>query len=364
MELRWWAVFILGAVALAAVIVAALLAPMAKITKVLRPLAHVDRLTGMPEYARVARIQFWSMLTALVLLLALFATALLTTSRPVGFSSASRNFEAVHPEDIMVCVGEPVTDPTTAGLLTYFARQIKTYDTQRIGMTSTTLRVVPLTRDYDYAGTRFSHYAEMAALQHQLETTKELPGPEAEELRAGINGFSRRLSYDDYARSVQDALALCITGFPSFEDKSTRRRSLIYLGYSSFRAPEESRPALFTDQQVKDLATGAGVQINVIARADVVKSPEQSNQALAAIANATGGRYSVYNPAGTAGDTSAGTDPTLSALLDKIRASPPNVVLPSGTIVTSRSWDYPNVPLLCSLAVAGLLFVSLAVLRR
>lgn len=364
MELRWWVVFVVGACTLAAVVVAALLAPMAKLTKVLRPLAHVDRLTGMPEYARVARIQFWSMLITLVLLLAVFATALVTTSRPVGFSSASRNFESVHPEDIMVCVGEPVTDPTTAGLLAYFARQVKTYDTQRIGMTSPTLRVVPLTRDYDYARAQFSRYAGMAGLQHQLETTKELPGPQAEELRAGINGFSREVSYADYARSVQDVLALCMTGFPSFEDKSTRRRSLIYLGYSSFRAAAETRPALFSDQQVKDMATAAGVQINVIARADVVKSPEQSNQALAAIANATGGRYSVYNPAGTAGANPAGTDLTLAALLDKIRANPPNVVLPSGTIITNRSWDYPNVPLLCSLAVAGLLFISLAVLRR
>jgi hypothetical protein len=40
------------------------------------------------------------------------------------------------------------------------------------------------------------------------------------------------------------------------------------------------------------------------------------------------------------------------------------VVLPSGTIVTRRSWDYPNVPLLCSLIVASGLFISLAVLRR
>lgn len=364
MDLRWAPVFIVGIIALVAVLAAALLAPMPKITKVLRPLAHVERLTGMPEYVRVARTQYWSMLITLMLLVIMFAAALLTTSRPAGFSAASRNFEAKHPEDIMVCVGQPVTDPTTAGYLNYFDQQIKTFDTQRIGLTSPTLRAVPLTHDYDYASSQFSRYADMATLQHQLDTAKELPGPQAQALRAGINDFSREVSYVDYTRSVQDILALCMTGFPSFEDKSTRRRSLIYLGYSNFRDSDDARRSLFSDQQIKDMATQAGIQINVINRADVVKSPEQANQALAAIANTTGGRYSVYNPAGTAGADPSGTDATLAALLDKIRANPPDVVLPGGTVVTRRSWDYPNVPLLCSLMAAGLLFVSLAVLRR
>jgi hypothetical protein len=364
MDLRWWPIFVIGLIALIVVVGVALLAPMTRITKVLRPLAHVDRLTAIPEYMRIARLQFWAMLATLVLLVIMFGAALVTSSRPVGFSSASRNFEAVHPEDIMVCVGQPVTDPTTAGFLNYFSQQVKTFDTQRIGLTSPTLRVVPLTRDYEYAGTQFNRYADMASLQHQLDTTKSLPGPQANQLRAGINDFSRDVDYVDYARSVQDVLALCMTGFPSFEDKSTRRRSLIYLGYTNFRSSDESRPELFSDQQIKNMATQAGIQINVVARADIVKSPEQSNQALAQIASATGGRYSVYNPAGTAGDNPTGTDSTLAGLLDKIRDNPPNVVLPSGTIITRRSWDYPNVPILCSLMAASLLFVSLAVLRR
>lgn len=364
MELRWWAVFVVGIFNLAAIIAFATLTPMAKMTRVLRPLAHVDRLTSMLEYIRIARIQFWSMLVTLVLLFAVFAAALLTTSRPVGLSSASRNFEALHPEDIMLCVGQPVTDPTTAGYLNYFAQQTRSFSSERIGLTSPSLRVVPLTHDYDYAATQFSRYAALTNLQHDLDTTNSLPGPQAYELRSGINDFSRSITYTDYVRSAQDILALCLTGFPSFEDKSTRRRSLIYLGYSSFQGPHESRRSLFSDQQVKDMATAAGVQINVINRADVVKSPVQANEALNAIAAATGGRYTVYNPAGTAADIPSGTDPNLAALLDKIRDSPPDVVLPSGTIITPRSWDYPNVPLLSALMVAGLLFISLAVLRR
>lgn len=364
MELRWWAVVAVGAVVAVAVAGWVLWAPMPRIAKSMRPLAHVDRLTAMPEYARLARIQFWSTIAAVVLMAVMFAAALVTTARPTGFSSATKNFEALHPEDVMVCVGQPVTEPSTAGYLNYFAQQARTMDNQRIGLTSPSLRVLPLTRDHDYAGTQFSRYAALAGLQHQLDTTRELPGPQAAELRAGINGFSRLVDYSNYTRSVADTLALCMTGFPSFEDKSTRRRSLIYLGYSTFHDPADTRPSLFSDQQIKDMAGAAGIQINVIARADLVKSPQQANEALAAIAATTGGRYSVYNPAGTAGDTLSGTEATLSTLLDSVRANPPDVVLPSGTVITRRSWDYPNLPLICSLMAAGLLFASLAVLRR
>lgn len=364
MDVRWQPVLIGGAAVLAAVIGWALVVPLAKTRQLLRPLAHVDRLTSMPEYARLARLRFWAMLVGLLLLLTMFTTALLATARPVGFAAATRNFEAAHPQDIMVCVGQPVTDPTTAGYLNYYAQRVRTFRTQRIGLTSPTLRVMPLTRDYDHAATQFARYAALGGLQHQLDTTKELPGPQAEELRSGINDFSRQVTYVDYTRSVHDILALCMTGFPSFEDKSTRRRSLIYLGYSDFRGPTETRPSLFSDQQIKDMATTAGVQINIVNRADVVKSPQESNDALAAIAAVTGGRYSVYNPAGSATANPSGTDATLAELLDKIADNPPDVVLPSGTVITRRSWEYPNVALICSLLVTAVLFACVGVLRR
>lgn len=364
MDVRWGAVLIVGAAALAAVTAWALLAARRTTTGVRRPLAHVQRLTGMPEYARLAALRFWGMLAALVALMVFFGTALLITARPVGFSAATKNFEAAHPEDIMVCLGQPVTDPTSAGYLNYFAQQVRTFSTQRIGLTSPTLRVMPLTGDYDYAGAQFERFAALAGLQHQLETTKELPGPQAEQLRAGIEDFSREVSYVDYTRSVQDILALCMTGFPSFEDKSSRRRSLIYLGYSDFRGSTDTRPSLFSDQQVKDMAAAGGIQINIISRADVLKSPQPSTEALPGIAAVTAGRYSLYNPAGSAGASVATTDANLAALLNKVRDNPPEVVLPSGTSITRRSWDYPNPVLIAALAVTAVLFSALAVLRR
>jgi hypothetical protein len=299
-----------------------------------------------------------------VLLGLLFTCAAVTAARPVGFASATRNFESLHPEDIMVCVGEPVTDAATAGLLDYFVQRMKKYDTQRIGLTSPTLRVVPLTRDYAYAAQQFTDYAALSSLQHSADGGKKLGDKEAAQLRDGIDRFSRTVDYSDYAPSVEDILALCMTGFPSFEDKSTHRRALIYAGYSNIRSTDEHRRSLFSTQDIKNLAAKAGIQINAIARTDVVSAAYQNSESLSSIVSTTGGRFSVYNPAGTGVDLNGGTDATQAKLLDRIADNPPSVVLSNGMMITRRTWDYPNLPLSISLVVAILLCSSLAVLRR
>jgi len=361
-DLRWWPIGLAGMLVLIVVIGAALLIPLPPADRKLRALANVRRLTELPSYRRVAKLRFWSMIATAVLLITLFCAALVTSARPAGFASATRNFDSLHPEDIMVCVGQPVTDAATAGLLDYYARQIKGFTSQRIGLTSPTLRVVPLTRDYVYAADAFGDYAKLAQTQRDLDAKRQVAPADVSALNDGIESFSRSVAYTDYAPSTEDILALCMAGFPRFEDKSTRRRALIYLGYTNLRSDGENRPSLFSTQQVKDLATKAGIQINGIARTDVAGADPHVNDSLSSIAAATGGQFSVYNPAGTS--TATGTDPTLATLLDKVAANPPNVVLPNGTMLTQRTWDYPNVPLTVSLVVAAILCVSLAVLRR
>ncbi len=363
MDLKWWPITAGGVVALVVVVLVAMVIPLPTVTRVLRPLAHVNRLTELPEYARVARARFLALIITAALLLILFVAAIITAGRPVGFSSATRNFEALHPEDIMICVGEPVTDAATAGLLNYFTQQMKSFQTQRIGLTSPTLRIVPMTRNYDWAGQQFSDYANLSALQRDIDAGKKLGAGEVAQLSNGITSFSRFINYTDYVRSVEDILALCMTGFPGFEDKSGHRRSLIYMGYSNIRSDTDRRRSLYSTQTVKDMAAHAGIQINAIARSDVLSGPTQSSGSLSSIVESTGGRFSLYNPAGTGADP-GNTDATLTNLLDRIRDTPPNVVLPNGTMITRRSWDYPTLPISISLAAAILLCVSLAVLRR
>jgi hypothetical protein len=71
-------------------------------------------------------------------------------------------------------------------------------------------------------------------------------------------------SYEDYAESVEDLLALCVTGFPDFNQKAMQRRSLIFIGPGQLRTAGDPRPALFTTDHVRDLALAAGVQVNIL----------------------------------------------------------------------------------------------------
>jgi hypothetical protein len=332
-ELSWWPVAIAGLACLAIAIALAMVAPNETVRRQLRPLANTSRLTRLPEYARLARTRLLAMIVTLVLLLVVFGSAVLASARPTGWAwSAGSDV----PQDIMLCVGEPVTAKPTAEFLTYFAKQAKTYGTQRIGLTSSTRRVVPMTRDYQYAAGRFGDFAR---LTQQPDVS----------MKAKAAEFAPAVSYVDYASSVDDVLALCMTGFPSFGQKSTHRRSLIYLGPSSIRAPDEARPALFVDQRVVDMANEAGIQINAI-----TTSPRGREATLRSITESTGGKFFYY----TAGSSALSTD------LDAIGDNPPPAALPGGAGVIGWLSDAPAVPLIVTVMAAALLCVSLAVLRR
>lgn len=333
MELSWWPVAIAGLLCLAVAVALAVFSPMEQVRRWLRPLAHTSRLTRLPEYARLARMRSLAMVITLVLLVVMFCAAVLASARPTGWSWSA---DSDVPQDIMLCVGEPVAEPSTGQFLKYFAGQATTYGSQRIGLTSPTRRVVPMTRDYQYAAWRFGQYASVA---QQPDATGQAKAAE----------FAPAVSYIDYAPSVDDVLALCMTGFPSFRDKSTHRRSLIYFGPSSIRAPDETRPALFVDQRVTDMANQGGIQINTI-----TTSPRGRGATLRSITESTGGKFFYYNA----------DDPTLSADLGAIGDDPPPAALPGGAALTGWSSDSPAVPLIVAVVASALLCVSLAVLRR
>jgi hypothetical protein len=332
MDLRWWPVAVAGLVCLAVAFALAAL-PMEQARRQLRPLANTARLTRLPEYARLARARSLSMIVTIALLVLLFGAAVLATARPTGWWSELGASEA--PEDIMLCVGEPVTEQATGEFLGYFARQATTYGTQRIGLTSPNRRVVPLTRDYQYAAGRFSDFAEVAKMPAGTAVDK-------------VESFSPPVSYVDYAPSVEDILALCMTGFPSFQEKSTHRRSLIYLGPSTIRSRDDTRPSLFTDQRAIDMATTAGIRINV------VTPSAQETEALRSITESTKGQYFRIDPSGA----------DLAARLDSIRSDVPDSGLPSGATLSGWFGDSPTIPLAVAVLTSALLCLSLMVLRR
>lgn len=327
MALTWWPVALVGLLCLAGAFALALLVPMEQVRRQLRPLANTSRLTRLPEYARLARARTLSTIVVIVLLVVLLGAAIVASARPTGWLWSSADNDV--PEDVMLCVAEPVTSEATGEFLSYFAHQARRYGTERIGLTSANRRVLPLTRDHQFAVATFGDLAELSD-----------PGA-ADTMRDRVAAFAPPVRYLDYAPSVADILALCLTGFPSFETPGEHRRSLIYLGPGQIRRPDETRPSLFTEQQVTDLAREAGVQVNALA---------SSAGTVREIVNSTGGRYIAVDPARMASD------------LDSVRAHAPSQ---SGdTTVTGWRGDAPTVPLAVAVVAAMLLGLSLVVLRR
>ncbi|QZY46992.1 hypothetical protein [Mycolicibacterium austroafricanum] len=314
MELTWWPVAAVGVGALVLAVAVALLLPARGDSGL--PLANTARLTALPEYRAVVRRRTRAAVVALTLLILLFATSVLATARPGGtFWDA----DASEPrDDLMLCVGAPADDGATGRFLGYFARQATTYGSERIGLTSANRRLVPLTRDYQFAAGRLAEFSR--------------GGP-------AVPQFTVPVEYDDYAPTVADILALCLTGFPGPGDT---RRSLIYLGPGTLRAPGDDRPSLFTDAQVTEMARHAGVQINAVATAG------RDTGALSAATEATGGQFFRFDAAEVDGQ------------LDAVRAEAPPA--PSQGLDTRE--DSPAAVLVAALALAALLGVALPAVRR
>ncbi|MBJ7463374.1 MAG: hypothetical protein JHD38_07055 [Mycolicibacterium sp.] len=254
MDVIYWGVAIVGCVALAACIAAALLPPRRDQPERLRALANTSRLTGLPEYARAVRRHTVIATAAVAVLVLSFVAAAFAAARPTGLPALNQTAGTEQPEDIMVCVGAPAEDPAVNGTLRYFAEAVRGFGTERIGLTSPDRRLIPLTRDYQYAAGRFAGYAQ--------------PQP-----------LASSVSYADYTATIEDVLAMCLTGFPEFDTAAPVRRSLIYVGPGALGG--DGGPSLFTAQQVRDMAATAGVQVNAVTDDDGLP---------AELARQTGGR--------------------------------------------------------------------------
>lgn len=319
MALMWWPVAILGALCLLGTVALAVLIPTRRSPGDGLALANTYRLSRLPEYRAVLAARTRSTAMVLAVLLALFGATVVASARP------STNQDTDSREDIMLCVAEPATSEATGRFLSYFARQAGSYSVTRIGLTSPNRRVVPLTRDYQFAAERFGDYA-------QISQNPSAPPP-AQPLTAPVE-------YTDYAPTVADVLALCLNGFPGFPAASETDRSVLYLGPGELRAPGDDRPSLFTDVQVADMARDAGVRIDALATAG------RPTNALAAAAERTGGLFLRYDPAAATGQ------------LDQIRAAQ------QARGADEQRIDAPVVVLIAALMLTALLGISLLAVRR
>ncbi|MGA5534524.1 hypothetical protein [Mycolicibacterium nivoides] len=320
MDLIWWAVAIAGCLALAGCVASALLLKPSAAPDEFTPLANTGRLTRLPEYARAARRRTMAAVVAMVTLTVAFVASALVAARPTGLPSWNRATHVATPEDIMVCVGGPLTDPAVSATLQYFADRVGSFGTERVGLTSANRRVIPLTRDYQYTAAQFAAFGR----------------------QEGARPFVAPVSYVDYAASVEDVLAMCLTGFPSFSERSAQRRSVIYVGPESLPRPGEVTP-LFGPDRLRDLAMTAGVQVNAI-------TPGPGDGIAADLTRSTGGRWFPDSA-------------DVAAHLAEIRDNPPQAGS-TGETADVRSAEAPGVPVLLALLAVAVLWWWPVVMRR
>lgn len=310
-------VAIAGCVSLAVCIGVVLLAPMNAERRQLRPLANVDRLTQLPEYVRAKRARTRTAVLVIALLVVMFVCSMIAAARPSGSFTSARPSTRDDPEDVMLCIGAPLTDPAATDTLRYFADRADDLRTERIGLTSPNRRVVPLTRDYQYVKETFSNYGQTSDRRGDLET------------------FSPSVSYTDYTENVFDQLALCLTGFPDFDRKAAQRRSLIYVGPAEAGGPTDGRRTLFTADRVREAALAAGVQVNAL-----VTGPGSAT--LSALAHDTGGQQFSANSG-------------VTARLSQIRRAPPAAGSGDGGDADATSIESPDIPLVIALLAVAVL---------
>ncbi|QPG66954.1 VWA domain-containing protein [Mycolicibacterium mucogenicum] len=307
MELTWPIAAIIGCVALAACVAFAVLWPHRHRRGDVRPLANTGRLRRLPEYRRAQRRNTISVWSAVALLAVSFGAALVSTARPTGLPTLDRRSEAAAPQDIMVCVGAPVSDAPVTATLQYFADAARGFSTERIGLTSANRRVVPLTRDYQYVAAEFTAYGR------QIKRSDARP-------------FVAPVRYTGYTPNIGDLLALCMTGFPPAAKDSATRRSLIYVG------PEASSGGagrLFDGAALRDLATSSKIQVNALIIGDDAGTVSE-------LVHDTGGRS---HPATDIG----------ASLRDITRHPPPA----NRTNVAAKPVETPDAALLVALLAAG-----------
>lgn len=145
MELRWWFVVAGGLALLAGVALAAYCWPIRQRPRSLRPLAWVQRLTALPEYVLAYRRYRIMLAATAIATTGLLLAAIVATARPVSSKATAAEINRAHPEDINLCIAYDPAAHDVSELLNYFRDQAKTFDTQRLALTSATLRVIPMT---------------------------------------------------------------------------------------------------------------------------------------------------------------------------------------------------------------------------
>lgn len=289
---------LLALVLLAAALVAVVLLSLSRKTKEGKaiPVAHSERLTALPEFARrLRRIRL--LLAAAFAAVALAAgSALLGVARPVEFGTQENSKRA---RDVMLCLdasGSMYQD--NVKILEEYEKLVDGFEGERIGLTlfdSSAVQPFPLTDDYDLV----------------RETLREV--------RLGFASYGTRGmdfltgTYDGGGSSlIGDGLAACVDGFDAKDKK--RSRSIVFATDNNLAGTP-----IFSVPEATGLATEEGVRVYVLAAGMSTFDTDQREEELTGAADATGGKY--YNL----------TDVRTAEIVDDIQATQATLVRASPT---------------------------------
>jgi hypothetical protein len=360
LELRWAPVFDVGKFLLMGGVLGAALLPLrGKAGTALRPLARVERLTALPEYVRAARIQRALLLVTTVSVLAVLVCVLYASARPLQTERAGGSDQR-HPDDVMLCVAAPVTSHMSSALLSYYQQEAAALadrpgSGQRIGLTSPTLRALPLTADHAFAAGQLRRFANLANLAAAAAAGQQLTEQQAKDLTDGQDAFSRTVRYVDYQPNFIDTLASCVLGFPDHATPSSRRRSVVYLGPTDERPASGSRTA-YSPGSLAQLTAEAKAQINIIEVAPGSGVGAQPNGVSKTETDISGGKFFAFSDTADPG--------ALTGALDQIRANRPALAAGAEATPPEIKADNPSRVLGFAVGFATLLALCLAVIRR
>lgn len=297
-----------------------------------RPVAHVDRLTALPEYqAALRRHRRWLAVAALAAG-TLLVSAVAAAARPVELTT-------ITPEqrnrDIMLCLDTSGSmSSADSAVVDVFATLAKEFDGERIGLTvfdSSAVQVFPLTDDYGY-------------VQEQLTLARD-----AFDGNPGSAGFLDGTWNGRGSSLIGDGLAACVDGFPAAggtdgSGTDTRRSRSIILATDNYLSGDP----IFTLEQAGTLAQERGVRVYALNPGDFDygPGPGQPGAMLRAAAESTGGAYYPLDSPDAVADIVRGVQETeATAMKGAPRAVvtdrpdlPLAVALLSGLVLAGASW--------------------------
>ncbi|NUT71013.1 VWA domain-containing protein [Pseudarthrobacter sp. C4D7] len=337
----WW---LLPCAALAAVAAAWVALRRNRSRERRRPVAHAERLTGLPEYQAALRRHRRLLAAAGTACALLLVSTAVAAARPADVTTIRPE---QHNRDIMLCLDASGSmSSADAAVVEVFAGLAKKFDGERIGLTifdSSAIQAFPLTDDYAYA-------------QEQLQAAKD-----AFDGKPGSSGFLDGTWSGRGSSLIGDGLASCLNSFPGGPSAAggtaagagsapTRSRSVV-LATDNFL----SGKPIMTLEQAAQLARERSVRVYALNPGDLdygSGAGQPGAQLRAAVESTGGSYYALDSPDAIPGIVDAVEKTETSsiqgaprAVFSEVPGVPLGIALFAGLVLCAILWRMRQAPL-------------------